>query len=95
MMITDDSHETVGNEKRALWRNICRKRLADHLYGCNRNKMIEKGTEITVATLGIRLKPSDVRLKPPEGDRIYIWKVQSLNLRPLFKKNLSKHSVGA
>lgn len=56
--MTDDSHETVGNEKRALWRNICRKRLADHRYRCNRNRMIEKGlTETTVETLGIRLKP--------------------------------------
>ncbi|QQK44156.1 Ferredoxin reductase-type FAD-binding domain [Penicillium digitatum] len=77
--MTDDSRETVGNEKRAMWRKICRKRLAEHIF----------------ETLRIRVKPSDVRLKPPEGDRIYAWKVQSLYLRPLFKKHLSKHSVGA
>lgn len=96
MIMTDDSRETVGNEKRAMWRKICRKRLAEHICGCNRYIIIKQGlTEITVETLRIRVKPSDVRLKPPEGDRIYAWKVQSLYLRPLFKKHLSKHSVGA
>ncbi|KAJ5239560.1 hypothetical protein N7468_000752 [Penicillium chermesinum] len=43
--------------------------------------------------LKIKVDPSQVRLKAAgEG---YSWKINDPSLRPLFRKNLSKHSVGA
>jgi hypothetical protein len=44
-------------------------------------------------TLGVKVQPSEVRLKPEE-DMLYRWKIKDPYLEPLFQKYLSKHSVG-
>ncbi|KAE8371114.1 hypothetical protein BDV26DRAFT_299095 [Aspergillus bertholletiae] len=44
-------------------------------------------------TLGIAVNPSQVQLKAKGTE--YAWKIDDKLLKPLFKKNLSKHSVGA
>lgn len=45
-------------------------------------------------TLGIKVQPSAVRLKPEE-DMHYRWQIDDPSLEHLFQKHLSKHSVGA
>ena len=45
-------------------------------------------------TLGIKVKPSEVRLKK-EDDLDYMWQVDDPSLEQLFQKHLSKHSTGA
>ncbi|KAJ5235424.1 uncharacterized protein N7469_004592 [Penicillium citrinum] len=67
-----------GNQKRASWRSSCRNRLSQHIW----------------ETLGVKVQPSDVRLKPEE-DMHYRWQIEDPSLEPLFQKHLSKHSVGA
>ncbi|RDH26988.1 hypothetical protein BDQ94DRAFT_164024 [Aspergillus welwitschiae] len=68
----------ISNENRKYWRVICRKRLSQHIW----------------EALGLRIDPSEVRLKTGEPTQ-YLWKIDDSSLQPLFEKHLSKHSVGA
>ncbi|KAA8647900.1 uncharacterized protein ATNIH1004_002326 [Aspergillus tanneri] len=73
----DDQPSRISNLNRASWRSQCRNRLAQHIW--------EK--------LGLRLKPSEVRLKSTE-ELQYAWEIDDPELEPLFDKHLSKHSAG-
>lgn len=46
-------------------------------------------------TIGIQVKPSEVRLRSSNEDSKYGWQIDDPSLEPLFEKHLSKHSVGA
>ncbi|KAL4888216.1 hypothetical protein BDV59DRAFT_196628 [Aspergillus ambiguus] len=75
-----EEHVTnFSNQKRASWRSMCRKRLSQHIW----------------ETLGIQVKPSEVRLRGGEDALKYTWKIEDPSLEPLFDKHMSKHSVGA
>ncbi|KAE8349462.1 hypothetical protein BDV28DRAFT_160461 [Aspergillus coremiiformis] len=74
----DEQSTPLGNQKRAFWRSSCRERLSQHIW----------------ETLGLKVQPSDVRLKPEE-DMPYRWRIEDPCLEYLFQKYLSKHSVGA
>lgn len=90
----DEQPHLPGNEKRASWRSTCRKRLSLHIC---RSKHALKTFILTIAlgeTLGIKVKPSEVRLKT-EDYLLYEWQIDDPALEPLFQKHLSKHSVGA
>ncbi|PYI23220.1 hypothetical protein BO99DRAFT_465866 [Aspergillus violaceofuscus CBS 115571] len=56
----------------------------------------QKGRQLVAAeeTLGLSVKPGNVRLKAEDGIQ-YAWHVDDISLRHLFDKHLSKHSVGA
>jgi hypothetical protein len=45
-------------------------------------------------TLGIQVKPSEVRLTSNDEDLDYAWQINDASLEIVFRKNLSKHSVG-
>lgn len=92
----DEQLTNMNNQKRASWRSMCRRRLAQHIckimkcYSCYISNL--KNTD---ETLGIQVKPSEVRLRPNEDGLQYAWKVDDPSLESLFDKHLSKHSVGA
>ncbi|KAF1807831.1 hypothetical protein P152DRAFT_425990 [Eremomyces bilateralis CBS 781.70] len=70
-----------SNVDRDNWRVSCRERLSSHI----RN------------TLGIMVKPSEVRLSPGPNDP-YAWKIlpeKHLAFSEIFSKNLSQHSINA
>ncbi|OGM39288.1 hypothetical protein ABOM_012148 [Aspergillus bombycis] len=68
-----------NNTKRSKWRSKCRQRLSDHIAD----------------TLGIYIKPINVRLKlEGEEEMPYKWHIEKPELEPIFKKQLSRHSVG-
>lgn len=79
MTIMEDQPSSAGNQRRAHWRSLCRKRLSQHIR----------------EALGVVVKPSEVRLKFGEDQAQYAWKFNDKSLVPLFDKHLSKHSVGA
>ncbi|KAA8644915.1 uncharacterized protein ATNIH1004_009126 [Aspergillus tanneri] len=68
-----------GNRKRREWRSICRNRLSRHIG----------------ESLGIQVKPSEVRLKAGDEYAPYAWQIDDPSIKPLFDKQISKHSVGA
>ncbi|KAA8644949.1 uncharacterized protein ATNIH1004_009160 [Aspergillus tanneri] len=68
----------LASRKRSELRAVCRNRLSEHI-----NK-----------TLGINIKPSQVRLRI-EDDTQYRWHVNDPRIEELFDKQLSKHSVSA
>lgn len=45
-------------------------------------------------TLEITVQPCEVRLKTANEKTEYAWKVDDLSIKPLFQKQLSKHTVG-
>ncbi|THC91233.1 hypothetical protein EYZ11_009313 [Aspergillus tanneri] len=65
----------LASRKRSELRAVCRNRLSEHI-----NK-----------TLGINIKPSQVRLRI-EDDTQYRWHVNDPRIEELFDKQLSKHS---
>ncbi|KAI6440516.1 hypothetical protein MCOR15_011792, partial [Pyricularia oryzae] len=70
-----------SNTERRRIRDDCRKRLADHIYD----------------SLGLQVKPADVRLLP-RGSDFYRWRVLPGNeeiCSKIFSKSLSDHSVNA
>jgi hypothetical protein len=42
-------------------------------------------------TLGIRVKPSEVRLTSNDEELDYAWQINDASLEIIFRKNLSKH----
>ena len=83
-----------SNMNRAAYRTKCRKKLAEHLRKICRMKERQKVLMILpVFKLGLSIKPEDVRLMT-NADDPYSW--QALPEKDhLFKKQLSKHSIGA
>lgn len=83
-----------GNVDRAAYRTKCRKKLSEYL--CESSRMTcDRGTLTIrpVSKLGLSVEPGDVRLITTADDP-YRW--QPLPEKEhLFKKQLSKHSVGA
>ncbi|KAL5362283.1 hypothetical protein BJX96DRAFT_177016 [Aspergillus floccosus] len=79
MANTDKAYAQVGIHKRSTLRLECRNVLSKHIAN----------------TLGIHVKPCDVRLKIDDEDTPYAWHIQDPSIRALFEKQLSKHSVGA
>ncbi|KAI6443557.1 hypothetical protein MCOR17_011383, partial [Pyricularia oryzae] len=70
-----------SNTERRRIRDDCRKRLADHIS----------------ESLGLQVKPADVRLMP-RGSDLYAWQVLPGNeekYSKIFSKSLSDHSVNA
>ncbi|KAH8708388.1 hypothetical protein GQ44DRAFT_830806 [Phaeosphaeriaceae sp. PMI808] len=70
-----------SNVDRDQWRVLCRERLSNHIQ----------------STLGINVKPSEVRLSPSPNDP-YAWKILPEKRRffsEIFTKNLSQHSINA
>ncbi|KAB8069862.1 hypothetical protein BDV29DRAFT_161035 [Aspergillus leporis] len=69
----------MNTAKRSEWRSKCRQRLSDHIAD----------------TLGIYIKPTNVRLKfEDEEDVPYEWHIEEPEMEPIFEKQLSRHSVG-
>ncbi|KAH8701366.1 hypothetical protein GQ44DRAFT_831925 [Phaeosphaeriaceae sp. PMI808] len=70
-----------SNVDRDQWRVLCREQLSKHIQ----------------STLGINVKPSEVRLSPSQNDP-YAWKILPEKRRvfsEIFTKNLSQHSISA
>ncbi|KAH7113184.1 hypothetical protein B0J11DRAFT_143511 [Dendryphion nanum] len=70
-----------SNVDRDQWRVLCRERLSKHIQ----------------STLGLNVKPSEVRLSPTPNDP-YAWKIlpeKRRTLSEIFTKNLSQHSINA
>ncbi|KAL4802847.1 hypothetical protein BDV18DRAFT_163807 [Aspergillus unguis] len=44
--------------------------------------------------IGLQVDPDEVRLQP-DDETHYAWQIDDLDLKPIFDKSLSKHSVGA
>merc|ERR1711939_823411 len=70
-----------SNVDRDQWRILCRERLSAHIQ----------------STLGITVKPSEVRLNPGPNDP-YAWSVLPEKrgiFSEIFSRNLSQHSINA
>ncbi len=82
-----------SNQDRAAYRMKCRKKLSEHLCKIRRTKDGQNLLMIPVFKLGLSIEPADVRLIT-NADDPYTW--QALPEKQLlFKKQLSKHSIGA
>ena len=83
-----------GNAQRAEWRQKCRQMLAAHISKLSpflsTEVRLNPGAD---STLGIVVEPAHVRLLPELQDG-YSWSVLP-ERKHLFKKQLSKHSIGA
>ena len=88
----------VSNVQRAQWRQKCRKILADHISRFSVTKYENQAKFCAESKLGIVVEPSQVRLLPELRDS-YAWNVRPerkhLLRKGLFRKQLSKHAVGA
>jgi hypothetical protein len=82
-----------SNLNRAAYRTKFRQKLADHI--CIIQTFDAKGELLTKSKgtkLGISIEPAEVRLIPSANDP-YIWRILP-EKQHLFKKHLSKHSIG-
>ena len=84
-----------SNHAPARWRDTCRRDLARHiskssLLGCSGSMAHISGPE---QQLGLEVDPAEIRLVPSPTDP-YAWPY-SPEQEHLFRKQLSKHNVGA
>ena len=86
--------QMAGKKDRAAYRTKCRKILSENICkAMNLSKRDPTHKVLAVVELGISSDPGDVRLITGMNDP-YTWKMLT-EKQDLFKKHLSKHSIGA
>ena len=88
-----------SNVDRDQWRILCRERLSAHIRWLTETTHNHTcvADMIQETTLGITVKPSEVRLNPGPNDP-YAWNVLPEKRRifsEIFNRNLSQHSINA